>query len=143
MVVKRGLLLPDLKANFYRGPFLPLKFFMQIFFYCKTCVCPLKSHPLNSTFLHCLNLPFPLHSLCPVPSLKGTLARDFLLLFFSSKATTWSPDSYPKFISNIKSNSPRYSNYSALCVDSVNAELIFCFKLYKNCKHFLIDIGSI
>jgi hypothetical protein len=73
--------------------------------------------------------------------LKGTLARDFCLLFFSSKTPTWSTDSYPKFFWNIKSNSPRYSNYSSLCVDSVNAELFFCFKLCKNCLHFLIDIG--
>jgi hypothetical protein len=41
------------------------------------------------------------------------------------------PDSYPKFASNIKSNSQGYLNYSSLCVDSVNAELIFCFKLHK------------
>ncbi len=76
--------------------------------------------------------------------LKGTLAWDFLLLFFfPSKAPTWSPDSYPKFVYNIKVNLPRYSNYSSLCVDSVNAELIFCCKLYKNCYHFLVDIGPI
>jgi hypothetical protein len=56
--------------------------------------------------------------------LKGT--PDFLTSdFFSSKAPTRSPDSYPKFISNIKSNSPRYSNYSSLCFDSVNVELFF------------------
>ncbi len=30
----------------------------------------------------------------------------------------------------MKLNSTRYTNYSSLCVDSVNAELIFCFKLY-------------
>jgi hypothetical protein len=66
--------------------------------------------------------------------LKGTLARDFwLLFFFSSKAPTWSPDSHPKFVSNINLNSLRYSNYSSLCVDWLNAELIFCFKLYENC----------
>jgi hypothetical protein len=62
---------------------------------------------------------------------KGILARDFLLLFyFSSKAPIWSHDSYPKFVSNIKSNSPRYSNYSSFCVDSINAELIFCLLIH-------------
>ncbi len=65
--------------------------------------------------------------------LKVHLHEIFDFCFFSSKAPTWSPDSYPKFVSNIKSNSPRYSIYSSLCVDSVNAELIFCFKLFKNC----------
>ncbi len=65
--------------------------------------------------------------------LKVHLHEIFYSCFFSSKAPTWSPDSNPKFISNIKSNSPRYSNHLSLCVDSVNAELIFCFKLYKNC----------
>ncbi len=58
--------------------------------------------------------------------------HEIFYFFFSSKAANWSLDSYPKFVFNIISNSPRYSNYSALCVDSVNAELIFCFNLYKN-----------
>ncbi len=61
--------------------------------------------------------------------LKVHLHEIFYFCFFSLKAPTWSPDSYLKFVSNIKSNLPRYSNYSSLCVDSVNAELIFCFKL--------------
>ncbi len=56
--------------------------------------------------------------------------HEIFYLFFSSKAPTWSPYSYPKFVSNIKSNSPRYSNYLSLGVDSVNAELIFCFYKY-------------
>jgi hypothetical protein len=59
---------------------------------------------------------------------------------YSSKYT---PDSYPKIVLNIKSNSMRYSNYSSLCVDSVNEELMFCFKLYTNFQHFLVDIGII
>jgi hypothetical protein len=63
-----------------------------------------------------------------------------LLFFFSSKAPTQSPDSYPKFVSNIKSNSPRYSNYSSLCVDSYKEEVIFCFKLHTNYQHFMVDI---
>jgi hypothetical protein len=50
---------------------------------------------------------------------------------FSSKAPTWALDSYPKFVLNIKLNLPKYSNYLSLSVDSVNAELIFCFKLHK------------
>jgi hypothetical protein len=62
--------------------------------------------------------------------LKVHCTRFLTSVFFSSKAPTWSPDSYPKFVLNIKSNLPRYSNYLSLCVDSVNAELIFCFKLY-------------
>jgi hypothetical protein len=64
--------------------------------------------------------------------LKGTLARNFWLLFFSSKAPSRSPNSCPKFVSTIKSNSQRYSNYSSLSVDSVNLELIFCFTLHTN-----------
>ncbi len=57
--------------------------------------------------------------------LKVHLHKIFDFCFFSSKALTRSPDSYPKFVSNVKSNSPRYSNYSSLCVDSVNVELFF------------------
>jgi hypothetical protein len=75
----------------------------------------------------------PSHPLNGLAPLKVHLHEIFDFCFFSSKAPTWSPDSYPKFVSNIKSNSPRYSNYSSLCVDSFNTELIFCFKLYKNC----------
>ncbi len=56
---------------------------------------------------------------------KSTLAQDFLFLFFFIKAPHWSPDSNPKFVSNIKLNSPRYLNYSAFCIDSVNVELLF------------------
>ncbi len=56
----------------------------------------------------------------------------FFTSVFLSKAPTWSPESYPKFVLNIKSSSPRYSNYLSLCIDSVNAELIFCFKPHKN-----------
>jgi hypothetical protein len=41
---------------------------------------------------------------------KGTLARDFQHSFFSSKASSWSPDSYLRLFSNIDSNSPRHSN---------------------------------
>ncbi len=70
---------------------------------------------------------------CDDYSLKGTLARDFLLFFFFIKSNRLVYDSYPQLVSNIKSNLPRYSNYSSLCVDSVNAELIFCFKLHKDC----------
>jgi hypothetical protein len=47
------------------------------------------------------------------------------LTFFSSKAPTRSPVSYPKFVLNTKSNLPRYLNYSSLRVDSVNVELVF------------------
>jgi hypothetical protein len=63
--------------------------------------------------------------------LKVHLHEIFDFFFFSSKAPTRSPDSYPKFVSNIKSNSPRYSNYSSLCVDSVNVELFFVEVTYK------------
>ncbi len=77
---------------------------------------------------------FKMRSTSELNSLKDTFAPDFwILFFFSSKAPTWSPDSYPELVSNVKSNSLRYSNYSSLCVDSVNVKLIFCFKLYKNC----------
>jgi hypothetical protein len=54
--------------------------------------------------------------------LKVHLHEIFDLWFFSSKEPTWSPDSYPKFVSNIMSNSPRYSKYSTLRVDSVHGE---------------------
>ncbi len=62
-------------------------------------------------------------------------------VFFISKASTRSPVSYPKFVLVIKSNSLKYLNYSSLCVDSVNVELIFCFKLHTNFQHFMVDIG--
>jgi hypothetical protein len=75
--------------------------------------------------------------------LKVHLHEIFCFCFFSSKAPNRSPDSYPKFVLNIKSNSPRYSNYSSLCVDSVNVELIFCFKLHTIFQHFIVDIGPI
>jgi hypothetical protein len=54
--------------------------------------------------------------------LKVHLHEIFDFWFFSSKVSTWSPDSHPKFVSNIKSNSPRYSKYLTLRVDSVNVE---------------------
>jgi hypothetical protein len=41
------------------------------------------------------------------------------------KSTRLVHDSYPKFVSKRKSNLPRYSSYSSLCVDSVHAEVIF------------------
>jgi hypothetical protein len=59
--------------------------------------------------------------------LKGLLHEIFY--FFSSKAPILSPDSYPKFILNLKSNSPRYSNYLSLCIDSVNILLQASYKL--------------
>jgi hypothetical protein len=34
----------------------------------------------------------------------------FFKSFFSSQEPIWSPDSYPKFVSNIKSILPRYPN---------------------------------
>jgi hypothetical protein len=57
--------------------------------------------------------------------LKVHLHKIFDFCFFFIKAPTRCSDSYPKFVSNIKSNSPRYLNYSSLCVDSINVELIF------------------
>ncbi len=54
--------------------------------------------------------------------LKVHLHEIFYFCFFSSKAPTWSSDSYPKFVSNITSISPRYSHYSSLCIDSVDVE---------------------
>jgi hypothetical protein len=44
---------------------------------------------------------------CPF---KGTVARDFTALVFSSKVSILGPDSYPKFFSNLVSNSQSYSN---------------------------------
>ncbi len=41
---------------------------------------------------------------------KGTVAWDFSPPFFSSKLHTLDPDSYPKFFSNLVSNSPSYLN---------------------------------
>ncbi len=69
-------------------------------------------------------------------ALKVHLHEIFYFCFFPSKGPTWSPDSYPKFVSNIKANSPRYSNYSSLCVDSVNAELIFASNYIKTVNIF-------
>ncbi len=48
ILVKQGILLHDLKkkralGNFYMGPYLPSKFFLRIFFYCKKCVSPFKN----------------------------------------------------------------------------------------------------
>ncbi len=84
-----------------------------------------------------------IHSACPwPPDLKVHLHEIFDFCFFPSKAPTWSPDLYPKFVSIIKSNPPRYSNYSSLCVDSVNAELIFCFKLIKTVNIFWLVLAS-
>ncbi len=64
MPVKRGLLLPGLKENsseiFYRVFFCLQSFYANILWQQK-CVCPFKSYPLNSTFWHCLNLPFHFH----------------------------------------------------------------------------------
>jgi hypothetical protein len=76
-------------------------------------------------------------------TLKVHLHEIFDFCFFSSKTPTWSPDSYPKFVSNLKSNSPRYSNYSSLCVDSVNAELNSCFMLQyiKNVNIFWLMLA--
>ncbi len=51
---KRGFLLTDLQENsgeFVHRTFLEFEIFMWIFFDCKKCACPFKSHPLNSTFL--------------------------------------------------------------------------------------------
>jgi hypothetical protein len=42
---------------------------------------------------------------------KGIFARDFLPQLLSSKATTLSPDQYPKLASNKDSNLPRYSPF--------------------------------
>ncbi len=55
--------------------------------------------------------------------IKGTLARDFLLFF------------------HISSNLLRYSKHLKLCIDSFNAELIFCFKLGRKVKNVLVDIN--
>jgi hypothetical protein len=42
--------------------------------------------------------------------LKGQCHEIFCMQFFSSKHVSRPPDSYPKAVSNINSNSPRYSN---------------------------------
>ncbi len=63
---------------------------------------------------------------------RGARKRAIFYFCFFIKSTHLVPWSYPTFVLNIKSNSPRYSNYSSLCVDSVNAKLIFCFKIHKN-----------
>jgi hypothetical protein len=64
MPLKRGLFTAWFRrtlANFYTGPFLPLKFFfMRIFFDWKKRFCPFKSH-LWIVFLDYLNLPFLFH----------------------------------------------------------------------------------
>ncbi len=62
----------------------------------------------------------------------------YFSFLYISKVPIWSPDSNPKFVMNKKSNSPRYSNYSSLCVDSVKAELIFSLKLHKTFGIFLV-----
>ncbi len=41
---------------------------------------------------------------------KGTVARDFTGLFFSSKVYILGPDSYTKLFSNLVSNLQSYSN---------------------------------
>ncbi len=74
-------------------------------------------------------------------ALKVHLHEIFDFCFFSSKTPTWSPDSYPKFVSNIKSNSTRYSNYSSLCVDSVNAELFFASSYIKTVNIFWLTLA--
>ncbi len=48
--------------------------------------------------------------------LKVHLHEIFYFCFFSSKAPTWSPDTYPKFNLDIKSSSPWYLNCSSLCL---------------------------
>ncbi len=42
--------------------------------------------------------------------LTGTVARNFTALVFSSKVSILGPDSYPKFVSDLVSNSQSYSN---------------------------------
>ncbi len=41
---------------------------------------------------------------------KGTVSRNFFMQFYSLKHVSRPPDSYPKAVSNINLNSPRYSN---------------------------------
>ncbi len=66
---------------------------------------------------------------------RYTCTRFFTsVFFFSSKAPT--PDSYPNFVLDLKLNLLRYSNYLSFCIDSVNAELIFCIKLHKTYSIF-------
>jgi hypothetical protein len=69
---------------------------------------------------HCLFITKKIHNLArpdlfhQVPAIetarKGTVARDFTALFLSSKVSILGPDSYPKFFSNMVSNSQSYSN---------------------------------
>ncbi len=47
-------------------------------------------------------------------------------LWFFMKAPTWSPDSYPKFVSDIKSILPRYSNSMPIpCILSIRGIILF------------------
>ncbi len=73
---------------------------------------------------------------------KGTLARDFQLLFFTSKAPSWSPDSYPRLFLNINSSSLRYY-YSKVIplIIRIHGKYLF-FKLGQNNQLFLLGIGS-
>ncbi len=99
---------------------------MSVYKYCTmrllSWTCPRRDRCEQD--LHIKQFTFePVLVSCPC-HFKGALARNFWL-FFSSKAPARSSDSYPKFVSTIKLNSPRYSNYSSLCFESVNVDLIF------------------
>ncbi len=80
----------DSGESFLPWPFLPLKFFMWIFFDLKKCVCPFKSHLLTSTSLHCLSLPFPYIWFMPGPFTKG----------LPWQVHVWSSRRVPRWFSN-------------------------------------------
>ncbi len=84
------------------------------------------------------NLPclWPFVTLTLERYLKVNLHQIFYFCFFSIKSPHSVPWFIPYFVLNIKSKSPRYSNHLSLCVDSVNMELIFSFKLHTNFHHW-------
>jgi hypothetical protein len=80
--------------------------------------------PNYAPSIHTNNSPLP--SLETVP-LKVHLHKIFDLRFFSSKASSWSPDQNPKLFSNINSKSPRYSNSKVIPrIIRIRGKKLFC-----------------
>ncbi len=60
-------------------------------------------------------------------SLKVHLHEIFDIRFFSSKASSWSPDQDPKLFSNTNSKSPRYSNSKVIPrIIRIRGNKLFC-----------------
>jgi hypothetical protein len=86
---------------------------------------------VRQRLMHCLVDPYMVFCIfvCEIIQVRSKvhLHRIFGFRFFSSKARSWSPDSFSRLFFNINSNSPRYSNSKVIQrISRIRGKKFFC-----------------